>query len=122
MNKEVKNSETTAVPVDLSIETSKILAIGRWTEKAMDTKARFAVMKEEVPATVRLYLTGKIELWWVKPDISGVVFVMNVTKIPDAHQLLAALPLGIAGMMEFDFIPLAPISPLRFLLDASEQA
>ncbi|MDB5129826.1 hypothetical protein [Mucilaginibacter sp.] len=110
------NNEQISNPIDLTTPTTKILAIGRWTEKGMDPKTRFPVMVKEVPATVRLYLTGKIEMWYVKPDISGVVFIMNITDPAEAHQLLEKLPLGIAGMMEFDFIPLGPISPLRFLL------
>ncbi len=120
MNNE-KNStsalETWAASLDLSTPVTKILAIGRWTEKGMVKKDRLPVMIKEVPATVRLYLTGKIEFWYVKPDISGVVFIMNVTDPAEAHQLLEKLPLGQAGMMEFDFIPLGPISPLRFLLN-----
>jgi len=94
-----------------------MLAIGSWTEKGKIQSDRLPVMIQEVPATVRLYLTGKIEQWYVKPDISGVVFIMNVTDPEEANELLEKLPLGIAGMMKFDFIPLGPISPLRFLLD-----
>jgi len=109
-------TETKSTPIDLSTPTTKILAIGRWTAKGMAPADRLPIMIKEVPATVRLYLTGKIEQWYVKPDISGVVFIMNVTSPEEAHELLEKLPLGIAGMMEFDFTPLGPISPLRFLL------
>ncbi|NVM67277.1 hypothetical protein FHW88_005598 [Mucilaginibacter sp. SG538B] len=45
-------------------------------------------MKEDVPATVKLYLIGAIEQWYIKPDISGVVFVMNVQSTDTAHALL----------------------------------
>ncbi|HEX9503152.1 MAG TPA: hypothetical protein VF974_02415 [Patescibacteria group bacterium] len=109
--------ETNWSPIDLSTPTTKILALGRWTVKGMVVSDRIPVMMKEVPATVRLYLTGKIEQWYVKPDISGVVFIMNVTSSAEADELLKKLPLGVAGMMEFDFIPLGPITPLRFLLD-----
>jgi len=105
-----------AGPFDMTAPTTKMLAIGRWTEKGLDRAARFIVMKEEVPATVNLYLTGAIEQWYIKPDLSGVVFIMNVTSAEAAHELLEKLPLGVAGMMVFDFISLGPITPLRFLL------
>lgn len=114
MNNEKNSVEN--VPIDLSTPTTKILAIGRWTAKGMILSDRYPVMKKEVPATTRLYLTGKIEMWYVKPDISGVVFIMNITSAAEAHELLEKLPLGQAKMMEFDFIPLGPISPLRYLL------
>lgn len=113
MNTENSSAE---ILVDLSTPTTKILAIGSWTEKGLIKSDRLPVMIKEVPATVNLYLTGAIEQWYVKPDISGVVFIMNVTSPAEAHRLLEKLPLGIAGMMGFDFIPLGPISPLRFLL------
>jgi hypothetical protein len=112
----METNSNMAGPYDLSTPTTKMLAIGRWTEKGQDRAARFPVMKEEVPATVKLYLTGVIEQWYIKPDISGVVFIMNVTSTDAANELLEQLPLGIAGMMAFDFVPLGPITPLRFLL------
>jgi hypothetical protein len=107
---------------DFTTPTTKILAIGRWTEKGLDPETRLPVMTKEVPATVRLYLTGAIEMWYVKPDLSGVIFIMNVTDVATAHQLLEKLPLGQAGMMEFDYIPMGPITPLRFLLNNDEVA
>ena len=105
-----------AGPFDLTAPATKILAIGNWTEKGLDRAARFPVMVKEVPATVILYLTGAIEQWYLKPDLSGVVFVMNVNSVVAAHELLDKLPLGVAGMMAFEFIALGPITPLRFLL------
>jgi hypothetical protein len=47
-----------------------------------------------------------------------VVFIMNVTDPKEAHELLDKLPLGQAGLMEFQMIPLGPLSPLRTLLGA----
>jgi hypothetical protein len=41
---------------------------------------------------------------------------MNLTDPKEAHELLEKLPLGQAGLMEFQIIPLGPISPLRMLL------
>ncbi|MDE1190981.1 MAG: hypothetical protein PW786_02420 [Arachidicoccus sp.] len=117
MNSQEKN-EAIAMPVDLSTPTTKMLAIGSWTEKGLVLSDRLPVMLKEVPATVRLYLTGKIEFWYLKrPEVSGVVFIMNVTTAEEAHELLEKLPLGVAGMMTFEFIPLGPITPLRYLLD-----
>jgi hypothetical protein len=102
--------------IDVSTPITKVLAIGRWTEKGMNLKERLPVMHLEVPATVKLYLTGAIEQWYIKPDMSGVVFIMNVTTVERANELLEQLPLGVAQMMAFEFIPLGPITPLRFLL------
>jgi len=108
-----------AAPPDpaFAVPTTKLLAIGSFTAKATP-----AVWKPLVPAEMRqtalLYLDGKIDQWYVKPDQSGVVFVLNVTQAADAKALLDPLPLGRAGLMTFEYIPLGPLSPLRTLLSA----
>ncbi|WCT11054.1 hypothetical protein [Mucilaginibacter jinjuensis] len=103
----------------LAIAISKVIAIGSLNEKALQTdKAeRFAILQREVPATVQLYLGGKIDNWFAKVDGTGVIFIMNVTTVEEAHTLLEALPLGVAGLMEFNLIPVGPLSPLRLLLN-----
>jgi hypothetical protein len=73
-------------------------------------------MPKEVPDTVRLYLSGKIDQWYVRQDGKGVVFLLNVSSVEEAHTLLEQLPLGQAKLMEFDLMPLGPLSPLRVLL------
>lgn len=95
--------------------TTKILAIGRWTPKATASGVR-PVLPAEVRDTVRLYLDGVIDQWFVQQDNSGVVFLLNVTDADKAHGLLEQLPLGQAGLMEFQLTPLGPISPLGSLI------
>jgi hypothetical protein len=96
-------------------DTTKILAIGRLTAKATGGTLK-PILPSEVNATVRLYLAGKIEQWYFKPDDSAVVFILNLTDIKQAHDLLSQLPLGRAGLMEFELIRLAPLQPLGMLL------
>jgi hypothetical protein len=99
-----------------AVPTTKVLAIGRITE-GVTTDARRPVMPSEVRETVKLYLAGKIDQWYVRGDGKGVVFLMNVSTVDEAHTLLEKLPLGVAKMMEFDLIPLGPLSPLTVLLN-----
>ena len=99
-----------------AVPTTKILAVGRITS-ATTPDARKTVMPNEVSDTVRLYLSGKIDQWYVRKDRNGVVFLLNVGNIEEAHALLEALPLGKAKLMEFDLIPLGPLSPLNVLLE-----
>jgi hypothetical protein len=47
------------------------------------------------------------------------VFLLNVSSVEEAHTLLEQLPLGQAKLMEFDLMPLGPLSPLRLLLNDS---
>jgi len=105
----------TALAQPAPVPTTKILAIGHLTAK-WTPEARRAVMPAEVRRTVDLYLAGKIDQWYVKQDQTGVVFLLNVTDLKEAHDLLANLPLGQAGLMEFELIPLGPLNPLRLLV------
>jgi hypothetical protein len=95
--------------------TTRILAIGHLTAKASGSALK-PILHREVSETVRLYLNGQIEQWYFKPDDSAVVFILNLTDPKQAHDLLAQLPLGRAGLMEFDFVRLAPLQPLGMLL------
>jgi hypothetical protein len=95
--------------------TTKVLAIGSWTAKAAPD-ARLPIMPFEARDTMRLQLTGKIDEWFAKADGSGAVFLMNVTDPTEAHRLLEKLPLGQAGMMTFELIPVGPLWPLGLLL------
>jgi hypothetical protein len=105
----------TTLPGMAAVPTTKILAIGSVTGKGTPADAT-ALMPQEVPATVRLYLSGKIDSWYVRKDTRGVVFLMNVSTTEEAHTLLEGLPLGVAGLMKFDLIPIGPLSPLNYLL------
>ena len=62
-----------------------------------------------------LYLSGKIADWYIAKDAPGVVFIMDVRSTDEARALTADLPLVKAGMMQFQFTPLGPLSPLRLL-------
>ena len=95
--------------------TTKVLAIGSWTAKATP-ETRPAIMPSEARDTLRLQLAGKIDQWFAKSDGSGAVFLMNVTDPAEAHKLLEDLPLGRAGMMTFELIPVGPLWPLGLML------
>lgn len=97
------------------VPTTKVLAIGRIAAGTTREKV-IAIMQKEVRDTVRLYLSGKLDQWFVRRDQNGVVFLLNVTSIEEAKTLLDKLPLGEAKRMDFDLIPLGPLSPLALLL------
>jgi hypothetical protein len=101
------------------VPTTKVLAVGQITAAmaAMSAEARKAIMTTEVKDTVRLYLSGKIDQWYVRKDQNGVVFLMNASSVEEAHELLEAVPLGKGKLLEFDLIPVGPLSPLNVLLD-----
>lgn len=98
-----------------SVPTTKILAIGSFAVPPSSDELR-AIMPGEMSDTARLYLDGQLDQWYSRQDQSGVVFLLNVDSVEAAHALLEKLPLGRAGLMRFDYVPLGPLKPLRFLL------
>ena len=106
-------------PTSSAVPTTKVLAIGRLTELG-DSPARRAVMPSEVRETVKLYLAGKIDQWYVLQDGAGVAFILDTPSVDEARAELEALPLGRAKMMRFEFIPLGPLNPLRLLLKPAD--
>ena len=97
------------------VPTTRVLAIGHLGAQTNPAELR-TVMSGEVGDTVRLYLSGKVAEWYVRKDKPGVVFVLDVRDVAEARTLLAALPLGRAGLMDFDLVPLGPLAPLGLLL------
>jgi hypothetical protein len=98
------------------VPTTKILATGRFTSPPTPEQIK-AIFPKEVPATLKLYLAGKIDQWWARQDQKGPVFLMNVTTIEEARALLDELPLGKAKLMEFEFTEISPLAPLHLLIN-----
>lgn len=106
-----QTSPTMGLP---AVPTTRVLAIGRVTPTSTPA-AVGALLAQEVRDTVGLYLSGKIDQWYVRKDQAAVVFILNTSDVVQAQSMLDALPLGKAGLMTFDFIPLGPLSPLATL-------
>jgi muconolactone delta-isomerase len=108
-------AEAQKVPAQTDVQITRILAIGTGV-RPLTAEDRTTILPKEVRATVDLYLQGKIDQWWFRGDGKGVVFLMNVTSVEDAHAMLEKLPLGVAKLMTFELMPLAPLKPLMVLL------
>src|SRR5262249_11280527 len=77
----------------ISLETiMKVMAIG--TLKPLTPEQRQKYLPAEVPATLQLYLDGKMEQFWLQDNGAGVIFLMSVDSVDEADRLLKALPLG----------------------------
>jgi len=80
---------------------------------------RAQVMKtlpDEVRETLKLYLDGKIQQWFSRGDGRGVIFIVNASDPAAAKAIMDGLPLAKAGLANFEYTSLAPLSPLRLLL------
>jgi hypothetical protein len=92
----------------------KILAIG--TLKSLTEEQSSRIFPKEVPATLKLYLDGKIEQFWLRDEMKGAVFLMNVDSTAEAEALLSDLPFTKEDLHTFDFLPVGPLLPLGFLI------
>jgi hypothetical protein len=93
----------------------KVLAVASIT-KPMSPEDRQQIMPSEVPATLKLYLDGKIEQFWFRQDKPGVIFLMNVESIEEAKAAVDALPLTSGGFAQYELMHVGPLAPLGLLI------
>ena len=74
-----------------------------------------AVIPDEIRATVKLYLDGKIREWYSRGDGKGVVFLVEATTEDEARAVMETLPLAKEQLMDHQYIPVGPLMPLRAL-------
>ena len=74
------------------------------------------IMPDEIRATVKLYLDGKIRQWYSKGDGRGVIFLLEVKTVDEAQAIMDALPLSKENLMEHEYIPVGPLLPLALLI------
>ena len=94
----------------------KVMAVG--TLKPLSQEQRQQYLPKEVPATLQLYLDGKMEQFWLREKEGGVIFLMNVDSVDEADTLLKGLPLGQANLLTFELMPIGPLLPLGMLMTA----
>src|ERR1700754_267993 len=109
----VPMAPTTSMP---ATPTTKILAIGTFPPDT-DMQLVQHILPIEVRETAQLYLEGKLDQWYSLQDRPGVAFILNVTDLNQAHEMLEALPLGKAHLMTFSLFPIGPLKPLSKLLN-----
>jgi hypothetical protein len=93
----------------------KVFAIGSIV-KPLTPEQRQQIMPNEVPATLKHYLDGKIEQFRYRQDAPGVIFLMNVESVEQAKATVEALPLAAGGYAKYDFMQVGPLAPLSLLI------
>src|SRR5215471_14878590 len=74
-----------------------------------------AIIPQEIQATVKLYLDGKIREWYSRGDGKGVVFLIDANTEDEARALMETLPLAKEHLMDHQYIPVGPLMPLKAL-------
>jgi hypothetical protein len=95
----------------------KVMAVGSII-KPLSPEQRQQIMPKEVPDTLKLYLDGKIEQFWYRQDVPGVIFLMNVESVEQAKAAVDALPLVAGGFAKYDLMQVGPLAPLGLLIQS----
>src|ERR1700745_2546879 len=80
-----------------------------------------AVIPDEIQATAKLYLDGKIREWYSRGDGKGVIFLVDTKTEDEARDIMETLPLAKAHLMNTEYIPVWPLMPLRALMGSGTQ-
>ena len=75
-----------------------------------------SVMPDEIRATVKLYLDGKIRQWYSKGDGKGVIILIDAKTVDEAHAIIDAMPLSKENLVDHEYIPVGPLTPLAALI------
>ena len=80
-----------------------------------------AVIPDEIQATVKLYLDGKIREWYSRGDGKGVIFLVDAKTVDEARAFMETQPLAKENLMDHEYIPVGPLMPLRALMGPGAQ-
>lgn len=73
-------------------------------------------LKEEAAKAWELHTAGIFRELYFRTDQPGVVLIMECADVEEARQILSALPLVRAGLIDFHLIvPLGPFMPFAAL-------
>lgn len=115
-----QTESATGLPSVAIPKTTAVLVI-QTPKQGVTFQQVMAVIPEEIQATVKLYLDGKIREWYSRGDGKGVVLLVDATTEEQARAMVETLPLGKAQLMNSEYIPVGPLMPLRALNPAALQ-
>ncbi len=109
-----QSATASGVPSVAIPKTTAVLVI-ETPRQGVTPQQIMAVIPEEIQATVKLYLDGKIREWYSRGDGKGVIFLVDAKTEDEARALMETLPLAKEHLMDHEYIPVGPLMPLRAL-------
>jgi hypothetical protein len=109
-----QSGTASAVPSVAIPKTTAVLVI-LTPKQGVTPQQIMAVIPDEIQATVRLYLDGKIREWYSRGDGKGVIFLVDAKTEDEARNLMETLPLAKQHLMDHEYIPVGPLMPLKAL-------
>jgi hypothetical protein len=117
---QTQSASASGVPSGAIPKTTEVLVI-LTPRQGVTPQQIMAVIPEEIQATVKLYLDGKIRQWYSRGDGKGVVFLVDAKTEDEARAMMETLPLAKEHLIDHQYIPVGPLMPLRALNPAAFQ-
>ena len=112
MSHPILSGAAPGVPSVATPKTTAVLVI-ETPKPGVTPQQIMAVIPDEIRATVKLYLDGKIQKWYSRGDGKGVIFLVNANE---ARSIMETLPLAKDELIDHEYIPVGPLMPLRALM------
>ena len=109
-----QSGRNSGVPSVAIPKTTAVLVI-LTPKQGVSPQQIMAVIPEEIRATVKLYLDGRIREWYSRGDGKGVIFLLDVKTEDEARVIMETLPLAKEELMDHEYIPVGPLMPLKAL-------
>ena len=103
---------TSGVPSPKTTEVMVILT----AKQGVTRQQIMSVMPDEIRATVKLYLEGKIRQWYSRGDGKGVILLIDAKTVEEAHTIIDTMPLSKENLADHEYIPVGPLMPLAALI------
>ena len=120
MPQQTQSEPASVVPTAAIPKVTGVFVI-ETAKQGVNPQRIMAVIPEEIRATVKLYLDGKIREWYSRGDGKGVVFLIDAKTEDEARALVETLPLAKEQLMDHQYIPVGPLMPLRALMGPAAQ-
>ena len=115
-----QSGATSGLPSIAIPKTTEVLVI-QSPREGVTVQQVLAVIPQEIRATVKLYLDGRIREWYSRGDGKGVIFLVDAKTEDEARAIMETLPLAKEQLMDTQYIPVGPLMPLRALMGPGTQ-
>ena len=115
MPQQTQSGAASGVPSIPTPETTAVLVI-ETAKQGVPAQQIMAIIPEEIRATVKLYLDGKIQQWYSRGDGKAALFMVNAKTEDEARTIMETLPLAKEELIDHEYIPVGPLMALRALM------
>ncbi|HLK64122.1 MAG TPA: hypothetical protein VKU19_11820 [Bryobacteraceae bacterium] len=98
----------------LTPKTTEVMVI-MTAKQGVTRQEIMAVMPDEIRATVKLYLEGKIRQWYSRGDGKGVIVLLDAKTLEEARAIIDPMPISKLALVDHEYIPVGPLMALALI-------